>query len=110
MHHTVMHMKLLLLCSTGSECTSMWHAQGLMLIRYTGLIVDSRLTSVDRLQCIIPGMHCGWFCSSADLNLNIPCAAEHDTCKVSVHFSFHFHLAPYSLGCGASCDSSDILA
>ena len=23
---------------------------------------------------------------------------------------FFFHLAPYSLGCGASCDSSDILA
>jgi len=22
----------------------------------------------------------------------------------------YFHLAPYSLGCGASCDSSDILA
>lgn len=89
------------LSSTGSECTPMWHAQGLMLSRYTGLIVDSRLTSVDRLQCIIPGMHCGWFCSSADLNLNIPCAAEHDTCKVSVgnhllssatHALHHSHL------------------
>ncbi len=31
-------------------------------------------------------------------------------CYQRLQSSNHFHLAPYSLGCGASFDSSDILA
>ncbi len=31
-------------------------------------------------------------------------------CISFIVFNFHFHFIPYSLGCGANCDSSDILA